>query len=87
MTDTTTLKTIELDVYEGDGPNDSLAQALFDMGLDGAITYRIVNPRGPGGGNPVIAFTGTDADLRRMLREQYGADGVQGETVEFYMGD
>lgn len=79
------VKTIELDVaLEHDGEN--LLDVLVDMTEGSSIAYRVVTLNGPGGGNPVIAFTGKDRELRHMLREKYGA-GDSGEPVAFYMGD
>lgn len=79
------VKTIQLDVT--DEGSDSILAALMDMTEGTEITYRVVNPHGPGGGWPVVAFTGKDRELRRMLRQKYGADGVHSESVAFYMGE
>jgi hypothetical protein len=83
------VKTIELDVSYGNEPpyTETLLDALMQMTKDTGISYRVVNPHGPGGGNPVVAFTGTDRELRKMLVDQYGAGDGSGESVSFYMGD
>lgn len=84
------VKTLELDVAYGNGPDDSddFESTLADMLSVAPNTFaRVVNPHGPGGGAPVVAFRGPDRELRRLLREKYGADGKQGESVSFYMGE
>lgn len=68
---TTTLKTIELDfAYD----EDDLATALFNTlnGID--VTYKIVNLAGPGGGWPVIRFTGAEEALTELLVGPYDMD-------------
>jgi hypothetical protein len=76
------VKTIELDVAEQD-----LLEALLEMTEGTTISYRVVKLHGPGGGWPVVAFTGKDRELRRMLVDHYGAGDGSGESVAFYMGE
>jgi hypothetical protein len=76
------VKTIQLDVAEQD-----LLEALLEMTEGTTISYRVVKLHGPGGGWPVVAFTGKDRELRRMLVDHYGAGDGSGESVAFYMGE
>lgn len=87
------VKTIELDVTD-EGWGDELdvpvpfpLNVMMAMTKGTGITYRIVRLHGPGGGWPVIAFTGKDRELRKMLVEQYGAGSHGAESVAFYMGE
>lgn len=77
------VKTLELDVAH----DEPLLETLIEMTEGTTISYRIVNPHGPGGGWPVVAFTGKDRELRRMLTDHYGAGSSGSESVAFYMGE
>lgn len=62
------VKTVELDfAYDEDDLSEALVRATQDFDL----SYRIVNLKGPGGGWPVIKFTGTNRELRRFARTVY----------------
>jgi hypothetical protein len=87
------IKTIELDVTD-EGWGDELDEStpfplnvMMAMTAGSGITYRIVQLRGPGGGWPVIAFTGKDRELRKMLMNHYGAGAPESDSVAFYMGE
>ena len=59
-----TLISLELDVAY----DDTLEQQLFDLALDlESITYRVVEPNGPGGGWPVVRFAGSEGDIRSLV--------------------
>lgn len=79
------VKTIQLDVSDDGWPGGFL-ELLMDMTEGTSIAYRVLTMNGPGGGNPVIEFTGKDRELRRMLVDKYGA-GDHSESVAFYMGE
>lgn len=89
MNDTDTIKSIHLDVaYGSELADQGLEDALADMlSVAPDVYVRISQAHGPGGGWPEIEFRGPDSQLRAMLREKYGADGKNGESVAFYMGE
>lgn len=88
------VKSIQLDITDEGWTEEELGgnsenfplNVLMAMTKGTTISYRIVQLRGPGGGWPVIEFTGKDRELRKMLVDHYDA-GAGGESVAFYMGD
>jgi hypothetical protein len=64
------------------------ADSIRDLAGPFQVTATMVDECGPGGGNPVFRFTGTDANLRAFLREHFNP-GLSGtdldEEIDFYM--
>jgi hypothetical protein len=73
------MQTFELDVAY----DETLEDALATIPKNIAVTYRVVDPNGPGGGWPVIAFTGKRKAIKRLVREWYSPDDQ--ETAEFIL--
>ena len=69
--------TIELDIsYEFyDTPEYNQEVAQFN------VVDRLIELVGPGGGNPVVEFTGTEQNLRELLAH-FGYDG---DDVDYYL--
>lgn len=66
---------IELDtVLDRDETIDG-AMAKLTAGFD--VKAEIVTERGPGGGHPIIAYTGERDQLRAMTLKHYGEDTVE----------
>lgn len=42
---------------------------FLDMCEEYNLDFKVIEARGPGGGNPVIQFTGDDSDVRRFLAD------------------
>jgi hypothetical protein len=76
-----TTKTIELDTRLDFSDPSTLE--FFSFLEKHNICPEIVTWTGPAGGNPLVMYTGTDADLRNMLENFYD-DGSE-DFVEFYM--
>lgn len=62
--------TLQLDyaLAEGDAP-DALNDTVYVDG--GPVEIRVVNPHGPGGGNPVIAVAGNAGAVLDWLLAEY----------------
>ena len=50
------------------------------------ILMNITEWNGPGGGNPVVEYTGTEEALRELLSSEIGFD-CDDEDVEYYMSE
>lgn len=46
------------------------------------IKYKVIDPKGPGGGWPIVEYTGTIPNLIRMLKENFSVDD---DDIEFYL--
>jgi len=42
---------------------------FLDMCDDYDLEFKVIETRGPGGGNPVIEFIGDDASIRRFMTD------------------
>lgn len=42
---------------------------FLDMCEEHNLEFKVIEVRGPGGGNPLIEFTGDDEDIRRFMAE------------------
>lgn len=58
-------KTIELDVVVFDGETIEEAAAAVIGKFD--ITWKVTTEHGPGGGHPIIAFSGEATELEKLL--------------------
>jgi len=76
-------KTIEMDCIPFTG-SEKEDQKFWGLLEKRNILLNVLNWRGPGGGNPVVQFTGTDEDLRYMLAEIFYADE---DDMAMYMGE
>lgn len=75
MTNTTT---IELDIVNESEALDVILPRMTE-GYDG-ITYSVVTLDGPGGGWPLVRFTGPRNSIQAMLDNEYVGDPI--ETYE-----
>ena len=71
------MTTVELDtVADGIyGSTGAEAGEVITRGYD--VTFEVVTENGPGGGNPIIRYTGPKDEVRRMVEEHYGLDTVE----------
>lgn len=67
--------TLMLDIVDNDG--DGLAGLIAD-GAQRQVAITVVDPHGPGAGNPTVQVTATRADLALWLLEAYTAWDGQG---------
>lgn len=82
MTTTTyNLNAVTLDIaHEG----ETLADALFVMTKDlDSLTYRVIDPQGPGAGWPVVRFQGDMSDIVALTMVY--ADGDANEAYALLM--
>lgn len=56
---------IDLDLVLEEGDLDALRERWEPVKLE------VVNPEGPGGGNPIVRLTGTKAELKLWVVENY----------------
>lgn len=68
--------TLELDVAVTD---DELGALLLEHAGDQPVAARLLALRGPGGGNPLVALTGTRSALQAWLLAEY-VDGDEAEA-------
>ncbi len=63
--------TIELDVYIDGYYNDEedVIQALRDGGLPKSVDIKVIELIGPGGGNPLVQFTGNFKEIKKWLNK------------------
>jgi len=67
---------IELDTV-ADGVYGETGESAGQVITDGwGVDYEVVTEHGPGGGNPVIRYTGPYKAVRAMVEEHYGHDTV-----------
>jgi len=78
-----TTKTIEMDcvLFTGNAEIDLEFWAYMERNN---ILPNVITWNGPGGGNPVVHFTGTDEALRNMLADVFESDE---DDVDFYMSE
>ena len=76
-------KTIEMDCIPFTG-SEKEDQRFWGILEQKNILLNIITWNGPGGGNPVVQFTGADEDLRYMLAEIFYADE---DDMAMYMGE
>ena len=64
------------------------ADTIRDLAGPFQVTASMVDPEGPGGGNPVFRFIGNQANLRAFLKEHFNP-GLSGtdleEELDYYM--
>ncbi len=77
----TMTKTIKVDCIPFTG-NQKEDQKFWDLLEKRNILLNVLNWHGPGGGAPVVQFTGKDEDLRYMLAEIFYVDE---EDMEMYI--
>lgn len=72
MADTATHTSIELDTcFEAhDGETVEGVIAAIEAKY-GTLKGKVVNPSGPGGGWPIVEWTGPEADLIRLCQDEY----------------
>jgi len=80
-------KTIGLDwcndSYNGTTSSGEAALAHLDNVVEKySLTYTIISHEGPGGGWPYVHITGSEKNLRKLVKEQYWGAG---EPMEFYL--
>lgn len=56
--------------------------AIAELQAAYAVAMAVVDPHGPGGGWPVVKVEGEAEEVRRLLRERWGADEL--DLVELY---
>ena len=63
-----------------------LKALLTKAGKKHAVTVALVVEDGPGGGNPLYAFTGTRQALESYIRAEYdpNVDGPDSDGMDFY---
>lgn len=77
--------TIDLDIADWDdkGQEEKIARKLAK---NAQVTYKLKTLIGPGGGNPLYSFTGSEAALRSLYKEYLGGDSeADSEFDEFFM--
>lgn len=42
---------------------------FLDMCEEYSLEFKVIEARGPGGGNPLIEFTGSDEDVNRFMND------------------
>lgn len=63
---------IELDTTFGN-QGETLEEAIAEVTAGTAVAAEVVNPHGPGGGWPIVAYEGDEAELAVVAR-RYGFD-------------
>lgn len=68
------LYTTDQDTCFGEDPSigETLEDTINFLVHGTEIEAEVVDPAGPGGGWPVVRFTGPEAELRGMLIDNYG---------------
>lgn len=67
------MQSLQLDVaYE-----ITLEDELSTIPTDIEVHVRVVNPSGPGGGWPIVEFTGEQTHIERLVREWYSSDDTE----------
>lgn len=69
---------IEMDTVVNEGETTEGVATEMALGLD--VRTTVVTEHGPAGGNPIIAYEGSEEDLRQVAR-RYG-----GDAEELYLG-
>jgi len=77
------IKTIEMDCIPFTD-NQKEDQKFWGILKQKNILLNIITWNGPGGGCPVVEFTGSDEDLRYILAEIFYADE---NDIAMYMGE
>lgn len=62
------MATVDFDVVEG---NDPRVLAGLCLGTD-TVNYKVLQEVGPGGGHPVVRFTGSSADIVKVALAMAG---------------
>lgn len=68
------MATLQLDVAHEE---DTVEEALATIPADIGVTHEVVDPNGPGGGWPIVEFTGSDEAIERLVREWYSPDDAE----------
>ena len=83
---------IELDYYSDGYKADNTSgpstySDSFDelFGMIWNVKAEVVTQSGPGGGNPVVRFSGHRDNLTNMLADLYNAGKPGGESMDFYL--
>lgn len=71
---------IDMDTVLEDETFEGWSELLAAKG----VTTKLITMCGPSGW-PLIAYSGTEAALRAVLREHFLADSDAGETSDFYL--
>ena len=75
------MATVQLDTCYNE-QTETIDGVIADFSAEFDITGTVVDPHGPGGGWPIVEWTGTKDQLRKLAMAHYGADETMLETVD-----